>query len=815
MKDIFMNHYFLQLFDWIIETSIYASLLVCLILIIKTLLKSRLSPRWHYLLWFVLIVRMIVPWSPLDFSIYSFLPKETEIVTGENETEVAPKNGSVPELSKPSSNQGVDENLFETSNLPVPKELNSETITTQNEKKETPISIYNVAYVIWLAGVLIFSIGTYLINRKLHNYIKHKPVVTDNRVLTILQNCKKSMSIKRSIPLQLSGNISSPTVLGYFRPKILISNLLINQLTDQQLQHIFLHELSHIKRRDVGVNWLMHILLILNWFNPILWWAYYCMREDQELACDAYALTFMADDEKLSYGNTIISLLEKYAKYYQTPSLANLSRNKRSIKRRIILIKKFEKKSYRWSALGIFTIIIVSVFSLINTQAQGSNEKHEEATKTKESTQNEKNGSIYTPPIKKESYEEMSKEEVVFKLLNTVDYFHTAVGKFESRDQYNGESTGTVKFEFQISNKDVIGGYEKYMHVPDENLEITSVQNVEEYYNDKTLWTLNPDRMIYQIHDYKVEPKKEKVTPEDAFSIELNKIYDSRDKFRERPPIGIASGTIFPYEETSKYLRFTNLWEIENQNEKLLGHNTIVLFGKIDNSIINDMQPDVRAFRFWVDKDTGFLLKREIYNDKGDIISYLHPESLSVNVPINKTQFVPALKDYQELKLGELPYKDKREKDIEVIEHADNKKEEVEDVVKIIRTKVPSLFEFSNPDLQLFSASLEKYKKYYHAYFVYYYNKDVEDDHISRVIYVRSYHKKSVVKSIGDFGTDRGNKLETFEFNGIKWSAYEVKNTPDIHLIGSLGDYKYEMVLQGISLDETKGLLPTFVKITE
>ena len=60
------------------------------------------------------------------------------------------------------------------------------------------------------------------------------------------------------------------------------------------------------------------------------------MREDQ-LACDAYALTFIDKEEQIAYGHTIITLLEHYS--YQVPSLANLSRNKRTLKRRIIMIK--------------------------------------------------------------------------------------------------------------------------------------------------------------------------------------------------------------------------------------------------------------------------------------------------------------------------------------------------------------------------------------------------------------------------------------------------------------------------------------------
>ncbi len=147
-------------------------------------------------------------------------------------------------------------------------------------------------------------------------------------------------------------------------------------LNEQQLQYVFYHELAHIKRNDVAVNWIMYSLILLNWFNPILRYAYFCMREDQELACDAYALTFIDKEEQIAYGHTIITLLEHYS--YQVPSLANLSRNKRTLKRRIVMIKKFQKKSYRLSLLGIIAIAAIAGGFLLNAKITEGDERQEE-----------------------------------------------------------------------------------------------------------------------------------------------------------------------------------------------------------------------------------------------------------------------------------------------------------------------------------------------------------------------------------------------------------------------------------------------------
>jgi outer membrane lipoprotein-sorting protein len=89
----------------------------------------------------------------------------------------------------------------------------------------------------------------------------------------------------------------------------------------------------------------------------------------------------------------------------------------------------------------------------------------------------------------------------------------------------------------------------------------------------------------------------------------------------------------------SKYTKNFDRWNIEKQNEKLLGHNTIVL-KSLDSTTAGKFKAD--SFRFWVDKDPGILVKYEDYW-KGKVTSYLYPKSLKVNVPIDLKEFGPKL----------------------------------------------------------------------------------------------------------------------------------------------------------------------------
>lgn len=454
---MFVNVYLPRFFDWVIETSIMASILVGLILCVKILLRNKLTPRWQYMLWMILIVRLLLPWSPdSSYSIYSLLsysPGVSEVFQ-KNTTPAIPKES----VSEDKTNYTVTtkEDSYKSNSVNVMKESDQ---TDSNKKKEdTTFSVYKVTLYIWLFGVVILAMITCIMNRRLFSYIKKQPNITDEKIVGIFENCKKSMAIKKKIPLRLAGKISSPTVFGFFRPRVLLSSRHMKVLNEQQLQYIFYHELSHMKRRDIAVNWVMYSLIILNWFNPILWYAYSCMREDQELACDAFALTFIESEEQIAYGHTIITLLEHYSSYYQAPNLANLSRNKRTLKRRILMIKKFQKKSYRWSALGIIAIVAVASFSLFNARAVEGDERQkgqaiEKKQKSKDAFQNAVDMLFGT---EENARKEFSYSNRVYE--NRTDYLYLAE-KALTKDEFE-QYIKLYKEILNIQKKGATGNYE-------------------------------------------------------------------------------------------------------------------------------------------------------------------------------------------------------------------------------------------------------------------------------------------------------------------------------------------------------------------
>ena len=83
-----------------------------------------------------------------------------------------------------------------------------------------------------------------------------------------------------------SDEVARPSVLGFFRPRILVPPALLEALTPQELQQVVLHEMEHLRRGDDWTNLLQKIGLVLFPLNPVLVWVERRLCAERELACD-------------------------------------------------------------------------------------------------------------------------------------------------------------------------------------------------------------------------------------------------------------------------------------------------------------------------------------------------------------------------------------------------------------------------------------------------------------------------------------------------------------------------------------------------
>jgi hypothetical protein len=90
----------------------------------------------------------------------------------------------------------------------------------------------------------------------------------------------------RGVRLCASDEIARPSVIGFFRPQIVIPAKLLADLAPEELRQVLIHEAEHLRRADDWTNLLQKLALVVFPLNPALAWVERRLCAERELACD-------------------------------------------------------------------------------------------------------------------------------------------------------------------------------------------------------------------------------------------------------------------------------------------------------------------------------------------------------------------------------------------------------------------------------------------------------------------------------------------------------------------------------------------------
>jgi type II secretory pathway component GspD/PulD (secretin) len=130
---------------------------------------------------------------------------------------------------------------------------------------------------------------------------------TSGRLTAISDAAQQFVGIRFKVQVKLTTNSMSPAVCGLFHPVILIPKSLAEHFSDEQLRSVLLHELIHLRRRDVWVNFVQGLLQIIYWWHPLVWLANARIRRVREEAVDD-AVMLALRDEAESYAPTLLEV---------------------------------------------------------------------------------------------------------------------------------------------------------------------------------------------------------------------------------------------------------------------------------------------------------------------------------------------------------------------------------------------------------------------------------------------------------------------------------------------------------------------------
>jgi uncharacterized protein (TIGR03435 family) len=111
---------------------------------------------------------------------------------------------------------------------------------------------------------------------------------------TLTHLCAR-IRLSRPVRLLVSARVAVPTVVGWFRPVVLVPLGALNGLPAEHTEALLLHELAHIRRHDYLVNVLQSVAESLLFYHPAVWWVSGHIRTERELCCDDLAVAATGD----------------------------------------------------------------------------------------------------------------------------------------------------------------------------------------------------------------------------------------------------------------------------------------------------------------------------------------------------------------------------------------------------------------------------------------------------------------------------------------------------------------------------------------
>ncbi len=305
----------------ILNMSITAGLVIVLVLIARLLLKK--APKiFSYMLWAVVLFRLVCPVSfSSDIALIGLFnaPALTTNDSPYSSITYIPHNIVHTEyprvdLPLPGINEAINENL--------PK--GEEQLAA--DPLEGPMAMATLLWLLGIAAMLIYSaVSLLLLRRKLIGAVRYK----DN--------------------IYLADHISTPFVIGLIRPKIYLPST----ISEQEQSYIILHEKTHIRRLDHIVKMLAFLTLAMHWFNPLVWVAFVCAAKDMEMSCDESVLKQMGGEIRTAYSTSLLSLSAGRGLISGSP----LAFGEGNLEGRIKNIMNFKKPAFWVVAIAVIACI--------------------------------------------------------------------------------------------------------------------------------------------------------------------------------------------------------------------------------------------------------------------------------------------------------------------------------------------------------------------------------------------------------------------------------------------------------------------------
>lgn len=275
------------------EIILTSSILILLLAIFRQAVRGRIAPRVQYALWLLVAARLLIP-GTLFTAPVSVMGAAEDIRISIRETYPDPSEESSPPPAAEPAVRPVQPS-------PAVRPAGNPEAPVEILPPEIPFSRWEFIDwpdVIWKTGMA--AVGSVMAASNLLFCLR-------------LRRTRRRLNVPAapwsgSLPVYEADGLSSPCLSGLFRPAVYLNEAAMDA---EHPEHILAHEYAHYRNGDQLWSVLRGVCLVVHWYNPLVWWAAALCRRDCELACDASALRWLGEEERIDYGQTLLGMVSR------------------------------------------------------------------------------------------------------------------------------------------------------------------------------------------------------------------------------------------------------------------------------------------------------------------------------------------------------------------------------------------------------------------------------------------------------------------------------------------------------------------------
>ena len=176
------------------QITVYSGVIFVVTMLLKKLCKNSMSPWLHYTVWFVLVVRLMLPFTvESTFHVFS-LPAQTQIETA---------SVTQPEALAPAAETSAEGTASDAQAKTVnPVELSDKTVSpapASAPAKAASLSTQDFLLIVWLSGVGVCLMYLATLYTALRRRVRRNAAPPSQRLMALLEQTKAELDITANI----------------------------------------------------------------------------------------------------------------------------------------------------------------------------------------------------------------------------------------------------------------------------------------------------------------------------------------------------------------------------------------------------------------------------------------------------------------------------------------------------------------------------------------------------------------------------------------------------------------------------------------